>query len=275
MTPISPAVAGSARPAQRRSIPVGTLRGIAGFAVFLGLLELLPRLGVVNPRYVPPLTEILGSLLQQATGPAFWIALPQTLQGWAIGLAIALVLGILLGVVLGKFSLVRQIAASTIEFLRPIPSVALIPLAVLMFGAKPQSTLVLVVYASLWPILLQVIRGIQDVDPVARDTALSYGLGRVTRILRLDWPSALPYAMTGFRLSASVALILEITGELIIGSPGLGQLIAVAQSSGAVAAMYALVAVTGLLGLAMNVFARAAETRMMHWHPSIRRDLGI
>ena len=85
------------------------------------------------------------------------------------------------------------------------------------------------------------VEDLSGVDPVAMDTAHSYGLGRWGRVRHVVWPTALPYAMTGFRLAAAVALILAITAELIIGSPGLGREIAVAQTSGAVPAMYALV----------------------------------
>jgi len=79
--------------------------------------------------------------------------------------------------------------------------------------------------------------------------------------------------MTGFRLAATVALVLTITAELVIGSPGLGKEIAVAQSSGAVASMYALVIVTGLLGVLVNLAARGVERRALSWHPSLRLEL--
>lgn len=149
---------------------------------------------------------------------------------------------------------------------------ALIPLAVLLFGTGMESTLLLVVYASFWQMFVQVLYGVQDVDPVARDTARSFRFRVLTQGYRLVWPTVLPYAVTGFRLAAAVALILTITGELIIGTPGLGQLLAVAQQSGAVAAMYALVIVTGLLGVAVNLLARRVERRILHWHPSVRLE---
>jgi ABC-type nitrate/sulfonate/bicarbonate transport system permease component len=130
-----------------------------------------------------------------------------------------------------------------------------------------------VVYASFWQMLIQVMYGVQDVDPVAADTARSYRLGFVRRVRSLIWPTALPYVVTGFRLAAAVALVLEITGELVIGTPGLGKLIGVAQSSGAVAPMYALVIVTGGLGVIVNLLARVAERRLLRWHPSVRSQV--
>jgi ABC-type nitrate/sulfonate/bicarbonate transport system permease component len=183
------------------------------------------------------------------------------------------VLGIAAGLVIGSFRFLQEFTASTIEFLRPIPSVALIPLVVLIFGSKPQSALVLVVYAAFWQVLVQVLYGVADVDPVARDTARSYRFSFLSTGWNVVWPTALPYVVTGFRLAAAVALILEITAELIIGVPGLGQVIGVAQSSGAVAETYALVVAVGLVGLVVNLFARAVEKRVLRWHPSVRRDI--
>jgi ABC-type nitrate/sulfonate/bicarbonate transport system permease component len=250
-----------------------SLLGLAGLGGFLLLLEVAPRIGLVPERYLPPTSQILGALADELQEPSFWVALGDTLAGWAIGLGLALVAGIGLGLLIGSVPALRAATASTIEFLRPIPSVALIPLAVLLFGTDLRSKLLLVVYAAFWQVLIQVLYGVQDVDPVAMDTAHSYRLGRWARIRHVVWPTTLPYAVTGFRLAAAVALVLAVTAELIIGSPGLGKEIAVAQTSGAVPAMYALVVVTGLLGVAVNVLARALERRVLAWHPSARREV--
>jgi ABC-type nitrate/sulfonate/bicarbonate transport system permease component len=178
-------------------------------------------------------------------------------------------------VVVSVVPYLREATASTIEFLRPIPSVALIPLAVLLYGSALRSVLLLVVYAAFWQVLIQTLYGVQDVDPVADDTARSYGLGTWARIRHVLWPTALPYVMTGVRLAAAVALILAITGELVIGAPGLGARIAVAQNSQAVPEMYALIVVTGLLGLLINVGARAVERRSLAWHHSVRGEVAV
>jgi ABC-type nitrate/sulfonate/bicarbonate transport system permease component len=246
--------------------------GVAGLGGFLVLLEVVPRSGLVPERYLPPTSRIAGALADELGQASFWRALGDTLEGWAIGLAVAVSAGVGLGLLIGSVPALRAATASTIEFLRPIPSVALIPLAVLLFGTDLRSKLLLVVYASFWQVLVQVLSGTQDVDPVAMDTAHSYRLGRWARVRHVVWPTTLPYAVTGFRLAAAVALVLAITAELIIGSPGLGKEIAVAQTSGAVPAMYALVVVAGLLGVGVNLAARALERRVLAWHPSTRRE---
>ncbi|MCX5094491.1 ABC transporter permease subunit [Streptomyces sp. NBC_00365] len=249
--------------------------GAAGLAAFLALGEAVPRLGLVKEAYLPPTSRIAGALGQEVTDRAFWTALGDTLTGWALGLAIAVGAGVVVGLVVSVVPYLREATASTIEFLRPIPSVALIPLAVLLYGTELRSVLLLVVYASFWQVLVQVLYGVRDVDPVAEETARSYGLGPWARVRHVLWPTALPYVMTGVRLAAAVALILAVTAELVIGAPGLGARIAVAESSQAVPDMYALVVVTGLLGLVINVGARTVERRALAWHQSVRGEVMV
>ena len=249
---------------------VTPLRGLAGLAGLVLLLQVLPYTPLVSADYLPPASETAGALWGLLAEDAFWSALGDTLTGWGLGLAIAVVAGVVAGIVIGSVPILRAVTASTIEFLRPIPSVALIPVAVLLYGTDLRSKLLLVVYASFWQVLVQVLAGTQDVDPVADDTARSYRLGGWGRVRYVVWPTALPYVMTGVRLAATVALVLTITAELVIGAPGLGNQIAVAQASGAVPDVYALVLVTGLLGVAINLITRTVERRALHWHQSLR-----
>jgi ABC-type nitrate/sulfonate/bicarbonate transport system permease component len=260
---------------RRRGGPAAASRALLGTLGLVGvaaLFEAIPRIGLVSPHFMPPFTQMIAALVREASDGAFWRALLDTVEGWALGLSIAVVAGVVLGVLIGSLRGLRAFTASTIEFLRPIPSVALVPIAVLLWGAQLRSTLLLVVYASFWPILLQVIHGVADVDPVARDTAASYRFTPWAKIRYLLLPTGLPYIMTGLRLSAAVALILAITAELVIGTPGLGKEIGVAMASSAVPAMYALIFVVGLFGVAVNVVFRALERRVLAWHTSVRLE---
>jgi ABC-type nitrate/sulfonate/bicarbonate transport system permease component len=257
----------------RTGIRVGRLgSGAAGLAGLLVLVEAAPRLGLVSADHLPPSSTIGVALAGELVSPGFWSALGSTLLGWGIGLLIAAGLALTAGVIIGSVPLLREATASTIEFLRPIPSVALIPLAALMYGSEIGSTLLLVGYAAFWQLLIQVLYGVADVDPVARDTARAYRLSRWDRITFLTIPSALPYIMTGLRLAAAVALILAITAELIIGGPGLGREIGTARSSGAVPTVYALVVAAGLIGVGINAAIRLLERHVLAWHPSVRGE---
>jgi ABC-type nitrate/sulfonate/bicarbonate transport system permease component len=195
------------------------------------------------------------------------------MQGWALGLAVACAIAIPFGIAVGSSGLLYRSVRAVIEFLRPIPSVALIPLAVLIWGSGLESKVFLAAFAATWPLLMQTLYGVQDVDPVATDTARSFGFTRAQRLVHVTLPSAVPYIATGVRISAAVALILAVTAELVIGSPGLGREINIARQSEAVDIMYALIVVTGLLGWGMNVVFARVERRVLHWHPSQRVEV--
>ncbi|MDQ1289669.1 MAG: hypothetical protein QG622_3235 [Actinomycetota bacterium] len=247
--------------------------GVLGVACAAVISEVVPRVLALPGGVLPPLSEIVTALSGEVATGAFWESLLATVRQWALGLAFAVVAGIGLGAVLGSVGWLRRATASTIEFLRPIPSVALVPLAVLLFGTQLWSAVLLAFYASFWQVLVQTLHGAVDVDPVVDETVRCYGLGPLARIRHVLWPTALPYVVTGVRLAAGVALILVVTAELVIGSPGLGQQIMAAQSGGATALVYGLIMVTGLLGLLVNVGVRAVERRRLAWHISVRGEV--
>lgn len=269
----NPGVGSRAHRTARHAWPVQQFLGLAGILGFLLTWELIPRTGIVEPRFLPPASDVLAALLRALGLTAFWASVGETMLAWFLGLLIAVIAAVVLGFLIGSSAFLAKATNSTVEFLRPIPSVALIPLAVLMFGVKIESSLMLIIYASFWQVFIQVLYGVADIDMVANNTAKSYGLGRMARIRYVVFPTALPYLMTGVRLAAAVALILAITAELIIGSPGLGREIALAQSGGAISGMYALVLATGLIGVLINVLMRFIEKKALSWHSSVRSEV--
>jgi ABC-type nitrate/sulfonate/bicarbonate transport system permease component len=252
------------------------LLGAAGALIFIAIWEAAPRLSLVNASYLPPFTEVVPQIGQVVAGAGlreeFWRAVGMTMLGWAAGLAIALVLGVLLGVVIGSSRWIREYTGSTIEFLRPIPSVGLIPVAVVMFGVRPAATVFVVAWACFWVVLVHVIAGVADVDPIADATARSYGMSTLQRAAHVVWPTALPFLMTGLRLSATIALVVAITIEIVVGAPGIGQMIATYQSAGNVGVVYALAILAGVLGLVINLGMRRLESSALAWHSSVRQE---
>ena len=236
----------------------------------LALFEVAPRIGLLPENHFPPISQSISELGSQLTESAFWTAVGNTLQGWALGLGIAAALGIPLGLIIGSSRLLYRAMRGLIEFLRPIPSVALIPLAILIYGTGMQSKVFLAAFASFWQILVASLYGVQDVDPVATDTARSFGFSRRQRMLRVTLPSAIPYIATGLRIASAVSLILTVTAELVIGAAGLGRSINLARSGGNEELMYALILATGILGLLLNEIFVRIEKRVLHWHPSQR-----
>jgi ABC-type nitrate/sulfonate/bicarbonate transport system permease component len=236
----------------------------------LVLFDLLPRIGILPRDHFPPISEMLSTLGEQLREATFWEAVGNTLQGWALGLAIAAGLAIPIGIVIGSSRMLYRALRGVIEFLRPIPSVALIPLAILIYGTGLESKVFLAAFASFWQLLVATLYGVQDVDPVATDTARSFGFSRAQRLFRVTLPSAVPDIATGLRIASAVSLILTVTAELVIGSAGLGRSINLARSGGNEELMYALILTTGILGVLLNEIFVRAERRVLRWHPSQR-----
>ena len=250
------------------------LGGAVGILALAALWEAAPRLGLINRSFLPPLSVVLWQLAALGATAEFWGYLASTARTWALGLAIATLAGVVAGLVIGLTPGARKFTHSTIEFLRPIPSVALIPGVILLFGSRYQSGVVLITYAAFWQVLLQMLYGLNDIDSVARDTSRSFRFSKFGFVRHVAWPTLLPFLFTGLRLAAAMALVLAVTAEMVIGSQGIGRGIVVAQASNATAEAYAFVLVAGLMGVAINMAARVLERRLLKWHPSVRHAGG-
>jgi NitT/TauT family transport system permease protein len=249
-----------------RHVPVKWVRGAIGAAVLFICLEVLTRAELVTPEYLPPASSILRETFDLLTDPTFLGELWVTLQACLIGLFLATLVAVPLGLVLGLTDTAYKATVVVIEFLRPIPSVALIPLAILIYGRGMEMKVALVIFACLWPLLFNTIYGIHSVDPVAADTARVLGLSRFQIGLRVYLRSASPFIFTGFKIATSIAVILAVSAELLAGgSEGIGILMLENASVGNQGTVYAITIVTGLLGLALLGLLGLVERKLFAW----------
>jgi ABC-type nitrate/sulfonate/bicarbonate transport system permease component len=243
---------------------------VLSIAAALLVWEVVSRTGLISERDLPAMSTSFGELWSLAQTRDFWVAFGETVRGWALGLGVATALAVPIGILLGSSDFAGRAFRIPIEFLRPIPSAALIPLLFLTLGTTLQSEVFLAAFGAFWPLLIQTIYGVRDVDPLAIDTGRSFGVGRFERLYRIKLPSAVPYIATGLRISSAVALILAFTAELFMGLPGLGQKVNFAQSYGLHDQLYAYALATGFLGVAIHLLSTAVERRALRWHPSQR-----
>lgn len=253
----------------RRPSRIGRwLRGFAGLAGLAVLSEILGRAGIVHRDFLPPASTILSRAVSLAGDDYFMSNLWSTIKAWAIGLAIAVAGGVPVGLLLGSVPVLNTAVRAVVEFLRPIPSVALIPLISLILGSGQTTEVTLIVYAAAWPVLFNTIYGLHDVDPVAKETMRTFGFGRLAVLWRVSLPSAAPFIATGVRLAAGVALILAVGTEILSGfGSGLGTFIAQAQQSiDGTKDVLAGTVWTGVLGLIVNLVLVQGERRLFRWH---------
>ncbi|GII91417.1 ABC transporter permease [Sinosporangium siamense] len=249
------------------TIGARTLRGAVGVAGFLAAAEAAIRTGLLDARLLPPPSVVLREAALLPADPVFTAGLTGTVSRWLGGLALAIALAVPLGVLLGSLPGVERATRPLLEFLRPIPSVALIPLAILLVPDDFLMKVSVIVYASLWPILINTVYGLREVDPLAKDSLRAFGFGRASVLLRVSLPSTAPFIVTGVRLSAGIALVLAVSAELLAGgAEGLGVFVIRAGSGNRTDLMLAAVLWAGLGGMACNAALVAAERRVFRWH---------
>ena len=244
-------------------------RGLTGVIAFLVIAELLGVTGVI-PKSVLPLTStVLGHVFTLLGNGRFLADLGATIEAWAVGLAITIIIGVPVGVLLGSVPGVRVATRAVVEFLRPIPSVALILLVSLWLGPGLRMSVTLIVYGAIWPVLYNTMAGLDDVDPVAKETNRAFGFSGLATVRMVSLPSAAPFIATGVRLASSVAIILDIAAGYIAGpinGPGIGAFIA-QQSTGAgdLTVILAATVWAGILGLALDLALTGAQRRLLRW----------
>jgi NitT/TauT family transport system permease protein len=246
-------------------------RGLVGFAAFLVVWELFSRSGVVREEFLPPPTTVFPRLAVLLTEPPFVADVVATVLAWLIAVGIAVGIAVPLGLLLGSVPAVATAARVLVEFLRPIPSVALIPLVIVLLGTGPETKITLAVYAALWPLLFNTIYAMSEIDPVQVDTARAFGLSRARILWTVSLPHAAPFVMTGVRISASIALILVVSTELLAGgSGGLGQVIFDAGAGGGrMDVVLSATLVAGVIGFVGNAVLERVQRRWLGWDDQV------
>ncbi|BCW07101.1 ABC transporter permease subunit [Arthrobacter sp. NtRootA1] len=240
-----------------------------GIAAVLVIWQVLAEAKVAG-NALPPATTVFSTLATILGTATFWSSLGATIGIALLALALSAVAGVILGLLVGTFETVRFATLAVLEFLKPVPPIVILPLAVLVLGPTGEMSLFLVVFGCLLPIVMQTVDGVQSTDPVARDTARSYGMREPEILARVVLPSAMPYIGTAMRVAAPAALVVTVVAGLLGGGPGLGQSIYQAQAAGDYASLYGMVIVLGVLGLLFQGATRLAERRVLHWHESYR-----
>ncbi|WDF42175.1 ABC transporter permease [Streptomyces sp. T12] len=249
--------------------------GALGVLLAFGACEAVSRAGLVRRNYLPPASEVLARAVELAGDAGFLEGIAATLRAWALGLSLACAIAVPVGLVLGSVPVVDAAVRAIVEFLRPLPSVALIPLVSLLLGSGTETKVALVTYASVWPILFNTIYGLGETDPLAKDTLRAFGFGRLAVLLRVELPGTAPFIAAGLRISAAVALILAVATEILSGfGEGLGIFIAQAGlATDGTRDVLAGVVWAGVLGLVINGVLVWGERRLFPWTPG-RRGVG-
>ncbi|MGH3880545.1 MAG: ABC transporter permease [Actinophytocola sp.] len=191
-------------------------------------------------------------------------SLARVLGGWAI----AIVVGVSLGAALGRSRTGMQYVGPLFAFFRALPSPALVPVFILLFGLDNEMKVSLIVFASVWPILLNTVDGVRSVDSVKTETARSFRTPRGQWVTMVVLPAALPKIFAGLRLSLAISVILMVVSEMVGTTSGIGFQLDQARSQFDFLTMWAWVVLLGIIGYVLNLLLLLVERRALRWQPT-------
>jgi NitT/TauT family transport system permease protein len=243
----------------------GLMRGLLSLIV-LGLTwELSVRLGILDDRFTPPFTSVISTGAHELLNGHLIFAVGGTIGSALIALASASIIAIPLGLFVGISTTARQFVLPVIESLRPIPSVALIPVFVLLFGIGAKPIYLIGVLGCMWPILLAAMYGVRQMDEVLLQVIQTMKIPLEDVFVKVILPASLPSIFSGIRISLAISMISTVTGEMVLGIGGIGAYILEKERSFKFAEMYAAIGALALIGIALNWLFAKLERKWIFW----------
>jgi len=237
-------------------------------AAFVALWQLVANLKLVSPVFLPGPDRAWAALMRGITSGDLAVKLLGTVEHMALGWLAASIAGIALGALIGSSRAMRDYVAPSLEFLRPLPVSAIIPVAIALFGLTQSMALFVIAFGSIWPMLLATIHGFAAVEPRLYEVARSLHMSRLAIVFKIALPSAAPDILSGMRLSLTLALILAVVCEILAGLDGLGHWILLSARSFRSADLFAGVILLGAVGYVTALAMSAAEKRLLRWRTS-------
>lgn len=241
---------------------------ISGFilvVVLLLLWEIGCRSKWIDGTFLPPLSTVALALFKLTASleivQQVLITLKRILTGYLLGASF----GYVLGFVCGYMPRIYHLLEFTVEWLRPMPSVALIPIGILFLGLGDPLNYFIIAWACSWPVFINTMDGVRSTDRVLINTGKTFGFNRAALIRKIVVPSSLPYAFTGLRISLAIAVAVAVITEMVASGTGLGAFILNTSLSFRMADMYAAIIAVGLFGYGLNALFLFVEKKVLRW----------
>ena len=243
----------------------------AGSVVLCGLAVLgwswLSRSGVVSRAFLPSPERTWAALAAGWQRGGLARDTLATVQRMLLGWLLASCAGIALGAAIGSSPRSRALLGPALEFLRPLPASALIPVGIAFVGLTQSMVLGVICFGTLWPMLLATVQGFAAVEPRLREIGRLLRMPRWAVVAKIALPNAMPDILAGMRLGLTVALILSVVGEMLAGQPGLGLRILLAARSFRAPDLFAGIILLGAIGVLTNAALDLVQRRLLRWMP--------
>ena len=239
-----------------------------GFLLIIAVLllwELASMQKWIDPVSMPRVSVIATSWFESIFGGALLKSIGPTLWRIGVGFGLATLIAVPLGLLMGSVPFIYRLFEPITEFIRPIPSSAYIPVAILFLGIDNEMKIFVVLLACVFPILLNTYSGVRSIDPVLIDTGRTFGVSWLRTLWSIVLPASLPNILTGMRISLGISLIVAVVAEMIAGSSGIGYFILDMQRIFRVPEMFAGIFTLGFLGFGINFLFLKVEGYFLRW----------
>ena len=242
-----------------------TLRRLVVPVLLLVTWQALAHFGLINRRFMGSPADILASLWELARSGQLTVHLGISLWRALFGLLVGASLALVFGVLAGLSKLGEDAIDSTIQAIRTLPFLGLVPLFILWFGLGETPRILLVALGSFFPVYLNVFKGIRDVDEQLIELGRSYKLSRWALVRDIILPAALPSALVGLRYAIGISWLSLVVAEQINSSSGLGWLIVQANELAQTSVIMTALAIYAVIGVAADGIVRLIERRALRW----------
>lgn len=233
--------------------------------LFLVFWELAPHLGLVEKTFLPPFSEVVRAWWNLLITGELWRHFEASILRSVFGFSLALALAIPLGLIIGWYPLARDLLTPILELFRNTAALALLPVFILILGIGEVSKISIVLFACTWPVLLNTIAAVKNVDPLLIKSARSMNISSFKLFYKVILPASVPTIFTGIRMAGTGAILVLIAAEMIGAKAGLGYFITYSQYNFLIAEMYAGIITISLLGLLINYGLSSAERYFSRW----------
>ena len=242
---------------------MGRLRGFVIPVVLIVLWEIGARTGILPHDTMSQPSDIVVAGWNALLDGELLLATWQTFQSALLGLAIGTGVGITVGILIGLSPTLEAIVGPTLDTIRPVPAVALIPLALLVYGFGVRMEVSVVGFAAIWPVLIVTISAVRGVEPRLIEVSRMLQMSGFSRALRIILPAIMARIAIGIRVSAGVALVVAVTVEIVLNPQGLGYNMIIAAQSLRPELMWAEMLWVGIAGWAFNTLLLQIDRRWL------------
>ncbi|CAM3238337.1 ABC transporter permease [Filibacter tadaridae] len=238
---------------------------IASPLLLLLLWEFMSRTGIMDIRFFPPPTAIMGTFIEMLSSGEMANHIGVSLYRILLGFLLGVIPGIIVGLLMGLYSPIRHFISPIVMALMPIPTLALLPIIIILFGIGDLSKVITIAGSVFFPVVINTVAGVINIDSIYLDVAKNYGADRKSFFLKIALPGAMPVMLEGIQMGQAIALLTIVAAEMMGATSGIGFLIWTSYKAFLLQEMYVGLILISFFGYLFSLLLRGIQKKILPW----------